>query len=201
MTQDKQAAAKALARRLNTALFAIFAFWLAALVLFWTRTAGPFRPYDAPAFDIAPLPWLLLSIAGALSVRFLPARWFRIGALQQATRTYERVGVKTVRFFITDGDLVNRLVRRRFPGYRVDGGEEPLKARLETGIVGERAHLGFLVLGIGSAACAAAGGWADWAVALTLGNVLVNFYPILLQRYTRARVEGILAKRASTAIP
>ena len=106
-----------------------------------------------------------------------------------------------VRFFITDGDLVNRVVRRRFPGYRVDGGDDPLKARPETGIVGERAHLGFLIFGLGSAACAVAGGWTDLAVALTLGNVLVNFYPILLERYTRARVEGILAKRASTAIP
>lgn len=200
MRSAQQAAAKAYVGKLNAVLFAIFALWLAGLVLFWSRTTGPLRPYDAPPFETAPLPWLLAGLAGALAVRLLPAGWFRIETSDRAMRTYEWLGVKRVRFFITDGDLVNRLVRHRFPGYRVDCGDDPLQSRLETGMVGERAHLGFLIFGFASAICAAVGGWVGWAVGLTLGNLLVNLYPIMLQRYTRVRVERILAKQASTTI-
>lgn len=199
MTDEERKAARALASRLNTALFAVFALWLAALVLFWTRTGGPLRPYDALPFAAEPLPWLVASMAGAFAVRLLPDAWFRIGSQERAMLTYELFGVKIARFVITDGDLVNRFVRRRYPGYRVDAGEEPLAARLATGIVGERAHLGFLIFGLGSAACALAGGWSGWAIGLSLGNLAVNFYPVLLQRYTRARVHRILARRAPAA--
>ena len=41
-------------------------------------------------------------------------------------------------------------------------------------------------------------GWHGWAVYLSAGNVVVNVYPILLQRYTRGRLVGLL-RRASTS--
>jgi len=200
VNEKEYGAAKKLATKLNTALFTIFALWLALLVLFWARTGGPLRPYDALPFATEPLPWLVASLAGAFAVRLLPEAWFRIGSRDRAMRTYELFGVKIARFVITDGDLVNRIVRRRYPGYRAYAGEASLSARLATGIVGERAHLGFLIFGVGSAACALAGGWHQWAIALTIGNLLVNFYPVLLQRYTRARVLRIFSRRVSLPV-
>jgi hypothetical protein len=44
-----------------------------------------------------------------------------------------------------------------------------------------------LALGIVSAVFAWNLGWHGWAAYLSLGNVVVNLYPILLQRYTRSR--------------
>jgi hypothetical protein len=58
----------------------------------------------------------------------------------------------------------------------------------------EKGHLILLAMGILSAAHARQIGWQGWAVYLTVGNVLVNLLPILLQRYTRARLQGVLAR-------
>jgi hypothetical protein len=38
-------------------------------------------------------------------------------------------------------------------------------------------------------------GWHGWACYLSVGNVLVNLYPILLQRYTRGRLQAALRRR------
>jgi hypothetical protein len=51
-----------------------------------------------------------------------------------------------------------------------------------------------LALGIVSAMFAWRLGWNGWAVYLSLGNVMVNLYPILLQRYTRGRLQAILRR-------
>jgi hypothetical protein len=56
----------------------------------------------------------------------------------------------------------------------------------------ERGHLVLLALGLVSAAYAWHVGWHGWAVYLSVGNVLVNVYPILLQRYTRGRLRAVL---------
>ena len=49
-----------------------------------------------------------------------------------------------------------------------------------------------IVLGGMSAGFAWAIGWSGWAIYLTAGNVVVNLYPVLLQRYTRARLSVLL---------
>jgi len=59
----------------------------------------------------------------------------------------------------------------------------------------EKSHLMMLVFGVMSAGFAVAIGWTGWAIYLTAGNVLVNLYPILLQRYTRARLCVVLRRR------
>ena len=51
-----------------------------------------------------------------------------------------------------------------------------------------------LVLGGMSAGFAWAIGWTGWAIYLAAGNVVVNLYPVLLQRYTRARISAALSR-------
>ncbi|HEX9982930.1 MAG TPA: hypothetical protein VGF69_06685 [Thermoanaerobaculia bacterium] len=59
---------------------------------------------------------------------------------------------------------------------------------------GERGHAVLLVAGILSALFAWRIGWHGWALYLSAGNVVVNVYPILLQRYTRARLQRIIGR-------
>jgi hypothetical protein len=56
-----------------------------------------------------------------------------------------------------------------------------------------------LALGFVSSAHAWSLGWYGWAAYLAAGNVLVNFYPVVLQRYTRGRIEGLLQRRSRAA--
>lgn len=54
-----------------------------------------------------------------------------------------------------------------------------------------------LRMGLFTADYAARIGWCRWAVFLTLGNAVFNLYPVLLQRYNRARVRIIPAATGS----
>jgi hypothetical protein len=59
----------------------------------------------------------------------------------------------------------------------------------------EKSHLVLLLMGILSAVFALQIGWRGWAVYLGTGNVLVNLYPVLLQRYTRSRLQAVVVGR------
>ncbi len=63
----------------------------------------------------------------------------------------------------------------------------------------EKSHLVMLVLGGMSAGFAWAIGWSGWAIYLAAGNVVVNLYPVLLQRYTRARIGAALSRQQRMA--
>jgi hypothetical protein len=58
----------------------------------------------------------------------------------------------------------------------------------------EKPHVTLLLMGPLSPVFAARIAWWGWAVYLTVGNVLVNLCPVLLQRYTRARLARVLSR-------
>lgn len=93
---------------------------------------------------------------------------------------------------VPDGDIANRRRRAREPGYRVVRSRAYVQAMWDRTVEGERSHLVLLIFGAGTAAIAFNVGWTGWAVYLLVGNVLVNLYPVLLQRYTRARLLPLL---------
>ena len=176
--------------------------WLGPLLMFWLYVWGPLRPFAYPAGDLLPGPGFLLLVAACVALWWLPGAWFRIRRFERSGRLYEAVGVRLFRRFAPDGDLANRWARRRDPGYRVIRGRKSALAFVERTETGERGHLVLLALGAVSAAFALRLGWTGWAVYLTAGNVVVNVYPILLQRYNRARlarVFGGAADRRSAA--
>ncbi len=65
---------------------------------------------------------------------------------------------------------------------------------LSTNRTGEQSHLVCFLLGLASAIYAAHIGWTDWAIGLSLSNIVFNGYPVLLQRYNRCRIERLLAR-------
>jgi len=178
------------ADRLNTILFAVMAGgWLAPLLMFWLYVWGPLRPYSYPAGHLLPGPGFAVLVAGCVALWWvLPRSYFRVHRFERSGRLYERLGVRVFRGVAPDGDLVNRRVRRSDPGYRVVRGRRGVAAWVKRTERSERGHAVLLMLGVVSAAYAWTIGWRGWALYLTAGNVLVNLYPILLQRYTRSRL-------------
>ena len=128
----------------------------------------------------------------------LPRSYYRPGAIASARRLYGSLGVRFFKRIAPNGDLVNRLVRRRDPGYRVLGGRTDLPGFLEGTRNAERGHLVFLLMGLFTAVYAARIGWYRWALFLTLGNAVFNLYPVMLQRYNRAGL-GIIPGGTGTA--
>lgn len=87
----------------------------------------------------------------------------------------------------------------RRPSFRVIRNRQDALEFMQRTELSEKGHLVLLALGAMSAAFAWAIGWRGWAVYLTAGNVAVNLYPVLLQRYTRARLTAFLCDRLPTA--
>lgn len=117
----------------------------------------------------------------------------QIRDFEQSGRLYELMGVRLFRWVVPDGDAANKLRRRRWPGFRIIRSRRYARAFMRRTELSERSHLVMLALGSFSAVFAWRIGWAGWAMYLGVGNVLVNLYPVLLQRYTRARLLRVTA--------
>ena len=168
--------------------------WLGPLLMFWLYVWGPLRPFHYPDGDVAPSPIAFgVCLIASLIPWWLPASCYRIRSLERGGRLYEALGVRMFRFFVPDGDLANRWRRRRQPGFRVVTGRRHASAFIERTRASERGHAALFLAGILSALFAWRIGWHGWALYLSIGNIVVNVYPIFLQRYTRARLERIVA--------
>jgi hypothetical protein len=183
------------AERLNIVPIALFCVWLGSTVMFWLQAFGPLRSFNRASPDEAPFWWLVGSLLTSYAISFLPLSWYSVHRFEANGRLYEGLGVKAIRALVSNGDLINRFVRRRFPGYRVHAFAKRIDKVTKDGRSNELSHLISFGGGLVVAVYAWRIGWSDWAVWLTLANLLVNLYPVLVQRYTRARIEKITSRR------
>jgi Glycosyl-4,4'-diaponeurosporenoate acyltransferase len=171
--------------------------WIGPLLMFWLYVWGPLRPFDYPAGDLTPsLLTFVASFILCLTAWWLPPSYYRIRSFEQSGRLYEALGVRLFRYFVPDGDLSNRWRRRREPNFRIITNRRVAAAFVTRTELSEKSHLVLLLMGILSSAFAWQIGWRGWAVYLGVGNVLVNLYPVLLQRYTRARLRIVVERRS-----
>ena len=123
-------------------------------------------------------------------VKRIADAWFDPKSFEQNPELYEKLGVRTFkRYMPTSGDLVYRLVWKRF------GAEDLVKPTLESmkdyekyTRLYEGIHLTFLGLGAATMAAQLSSGQIEGAVFTAGINTLVNVYPILVQRYNRSRL-------------
>jgi hypothetical protein len=88
----------------------------------------------------------------------------------------------------TDGDWINRRLRRLDPGYRVVRDRRSRDEHIAGSILNERWHTAWLLLGLVTAASAVATRQYGWAAGISVFNVAFNLYPVFHQRYKRARL-------------
>jgi hypothetical protein len=170
--------------------------WLGPLLMFWLYVWGPLRPFHYPDGQLLPpLGMLVAGLAIAVAAWWVPASYFRIRSFERNGRLYEAIGVRLFRWLVPDGDAANRLRRRSDPAFRIIRNREYALAFRQRTELSEKSHLVMLVLGCMSAGFAWGIGWRGWAFYLTAGNIAVNLYPILLQRYTRSRLDRVASRR------
>jgi hypothetical protein len=173
--------------------------WLGPLLMFWLYVWGPLRPFHYPSGELLPpLPLLVAGFAVGVAVWWLPPSYYLVRGFERSGRLYEKLGVRRFRWFVPDGDAANRWRRRRDPAFRIIRNQRDAKAFRQRTELSEKSHLVMLVLGAMSAGFAWVIGWPGWALYLTIGNVAVNLYPILLQRYTRARLSVFRRQQTSS---
>ena len=186
-----------LRHRLNTLVLVVHGQFFSLVAIYWLRFVPAFRPF---ALEVpAPSPWLLLTCAGVMLVpALLPLGYFRPRPFERG-RFYPALGVRAFRAIATDGDWINRRLRRLDPGYRVVRDRRTRAEHIAGSITNERWHTAWLLLGLVTAASAVATGQHGWAAAITIFNVAFNLYPVCHQRYKRARLRATTAVRAATS--
>ena len=94
-----------------------------------------------------------------------------------------------------NGDIMNSWIRRSVPGYRCVTGRESIQAFGRQTCASERGHLLMLLAALPATAYPLSTRRFKFALYFLLVNIVLNVYPILLQRYTRARIIRILGAR------
>jgi hypothetical protein len=140
------------------------------------------------------LKWLWIFLGLSLPVILLPAAFYDAIQWSQRVSDYERIGIRFVRKFTQDGDLMNRWVRKREPGYRTFDNSRrsgQLAQLVQKAYIIEKIHFAMLLFFLYTALYALARGYTGWAIALAAANILFNVYPNLLQQYNRMRIRRI----------
>ena len=153
----------------------------AAVLLFGVRLLGATSAAFAFLVVWAPMTWL--GIVSRIIQPRLPRRYHQLRGFERPPRLYEALGVK----------IVKRLLRRGpisvfNPGLHLPAESSPERlAELEQRMKdAEASHFVLLVTMLGVVINASARGWWVAAGLTLLFDVIMNGYPVMLQRYNRA---------------
>lgn len=158
--------------------------------LFWT--ALNMVPAAYYFYRYLPLSWLWMVTPLCLLPYFLPAAWLDVFASLTPAHRYRRWGVHQVSGYVQQGRFINRLVRRRYPAYRVVYNKATIRGTIHASYMFERFHIGLLLVFFVLAGHAFIKQHWRWALVLLLCNFVYNVYPILLQHYVRLRLRRLL---------
>src|SRR5215472_7924009 len=166
--------------------------WILPILIFWYRAWDTSRP-------LVPLAYLACASV-SIAAAFFPDSYFRPKAFELRGKLYEAMGVRLFRRFMMDGDYMNRRLRRAVPNYRFIAGRDSMRRFEALTRANERGHLILLLSGLPPTVYAVASGWPKFAAYFVIVNILLNVYPILLQRYTRARICRILREAPQSPV-
>jgi len=171
--------------------FFVAVIWVLPQLVFWWDAWDNRHPEVTIAFLAASL---FAFVAAAL-----PEGYYRPRGFEASGRLYEAIGVRLFRHFVMNGDDMNTEIRRIYPTYRVVAGQREMRRLEEQTRSNERSHVFAFWAGLPAVVYAVLLGWTGFAIFLGGATAVANVYPILLQRYTRARIRGILLRRGGAA--
>lgn len=161
--------------------FVLLLVWVLPVQMFLTRTLE----------SSARVPVVLLTFLCVVIGACLPASYFRLRRAEADGRVYAALGVRRFRNVVAYGGPMVRLMRRIDPESYTRLKRSTLADRERRTRKTEKIHWA-LLLGTIPAAVWAVLQREYWFVAYLLAaNVPMNVYPILLQRYSRARLQRI----------
>ncbi len=169
-------------RGLLTGAALVLAALVVAALLVWSAQA--FGPRSvAFAFVVVWLPMAWLGTASRVVTPRLPESYHALRAFERDGRLYERLGVLLVKRLLRRGPMAVFNPDLHLPAERTPAALARLDQRMR---VAEASHALLFVATLAVVANAAVRGWWDAAAWTLVFDVLVNGYPVMLQRYNRA---------------
>jgi hypothetical protein len=160
---------------------AIVALWLCPMGLFLYAVWNDGQPFSMVGCAVC--------MSVALAALFLPAGYYRPRPFKLSGRFYERLGVRRFKRWTPDGDYVVWHIRHFLTDYKVIPGRGGLGGFDVRTRRSEQGHLLWMLVTVPAMLYALFCGWAVLASWLFVGNLIINVYPIMVQRYNRARIQ------------
>lgn len=168
--------------RLNLILIALLcSTTLAPCLIFYVRGAGK-------------LTWMLIFILTAYLISLLPGSFYDRIQLSQRLSLYKKLGVDKFKKLSTNGDLINKIIRNKYPGHRNIKNLKTIEEKLYETYTIEKSHTVLFVFCLLTNIYAFMTESYTTAGILFVGNFLFNFYPNLLQQYNRIRYKSAIRK-------
>lgn len=166
--------------KLNLILIALLcSTTLAPCAIFYLRGGGEIK-------------YLAVFIGISYLVSLLSMKFYDRIQISTNLQIYKRLWVHQFKKLSTNGDLINRVIRTKYHTYRQVTNIDAIKEKLNETYTVERAHTVLFIF------CLLTTIYAWWihstgaAVLLMIGNLLFNYYPILLQQFNRIRYSKVL---------
>jgi hypothetical protein len=163
--------------------------WFGLMVIFWMRYFPPLRPFNFSTPAPSPLS-LVICLAVCFVPFLLPPAYFRPRRFERG-HFYLRLGIRLFRYLAPDGDFIMQRLRRIDPSYRIISNRATLQMHIRGTYMNERWHLALFLSGLFTQAFALISAQFVWATVLTVTNIVFNLYPVMHQRYKRARLRSI----------
>ena len=140
----------------------------------------------------------LIYIFSALSLltTLLPRKFLDNIQLGNSISVYKKIGVKFINKFTQNGDLINGLIRKKFPLYNVISNKTlSHKKLLQQTYIIEKFHFAMLSFFTLTTIFSLLHKYFWWALVISFTNLVYNVYPNLLQQYIRIRLSSFGNKK------
>jgi len=129
--------------------------------------------------------FMILSVIPA----FFPNSFYDRIQVGRTTRIYKRLGVGFVNKLAQNGTIINHLVRKKFPNYKmIVYQRSSINKLLQQTYMFEKFHFIMFVFFILITIYALVENHFWWAIIISATNLLYNIYPNLLQQYVRLKL-------------
>ncbi|MDB5246635.1 MAG: hypothetical protein JWQ40_1029 [Segetibacter sp.] len=147
-------------------------------------------------FCFQALPVSLVYLFSAVSILpyFFPNSHFNRFVIGRSAGFYKKIGIGLIQKYTQDGPVIYRLIRKKFPGYKVLDGKKEMKKQLSKTYFFEKFPAALLLFFLLATWYALVHNQTGWAVIITINNVFYNVYPILLQQYIRLRIYALISR-------
>ena len=164
---------------------------VAIFLLLWSLDAFGFR---SPMFAFL-VNWLVMSwvaINGqVIHLAFAPG-YYAIKPFEQTGQVYERLGIRLFKRLVRRGPLTMFSPTLRFPKDKTVPALRTLDTEMRKAETGHVLIFVVMLLFVGYALLQ---GWLDAVAWLLLFNILINGYPIMLQRYNRIKLQELVLQQ------
>lgn len=122
----------------------------------------------------------------------LPSAYYDTRPFERTGQLYERVGIRLAKKLLRRGPLSVLSPTLRMPKEKTVSALRNLDNEMRKA---ETAHALTFILMLFLVGYAAVNGWLDTMLWLLLLNILINGYPIMLQRYNRIKLQELIGKQ------